>query len=121
GLATNVEINCKVDPCIFICVRWNEDLGDDELWSWTDLFQLTRELKYQKGTMWSEIKSYGYTPETLIIDSGTTFCDLFAYEIVKDKDHKEKGEDGKHMETLQISDYNLIGQRMFNILDMVKT
>jgi hypothetical protein len=119
GLATNIPVNCPVDPCVFNFVRWNEDLKEDELWSWTDLMQLVRELKYKEGNFWNEIKSYGYDPKTLIIDSGTTFCDLFAYEITKEDRHAEK--DGTHMETLQMSDYNLIGQRMFNILDMIKT
>ena len=69
--------------------------------------------------MWDEIKSYGYEPETLIIDSGTTFCDIFAHEITVDKAHTDKS--GTHMETLQLQDYNLVMQRFFNILDAVKT
>ena len=118
GLATDIPVNCKVDPCVFNFVRWSEDIGEDELWSWTDLRQLVLELKYRKGNMWSEIKSYGYTPQTLIIDSGTTFCDLFAYEITKEPGHTDK--EGKYMETMQIQDYNLVMQRFFGILDLIK-
>jgi hypothetical protein len=119
GLATSIPVNCKVDPCVFNFVRWSEDIGEDELWRWQDLHQLALELKYQKGPLWNEIKSYGYTPETLIIDSGTAFSDLFAYQITIEDDHKDKT--GKHMETLQLQDYNLIMQRFFNIMDVVKT
>jgi hypothetical protein len=118
GLATDIPVNCKVDPCVFPFVRWSEDIGENELWSWTDLRQLALELKYQKGNMWDEIKSYGYTPETFLIDSGTTFCDLFAYEITVEENHTDKN--GKHMETLQLQDYNLVMQRFFAIMDVVK-
>jgi hypothetical protein len=119
GLASDVPVNCKVDPCVFPFVRWSDDIGDDELYSWTDLRQLVLELKYRKGNMWDEIKSYGYEPETLIIDSGTSFCDLFAHEITIDDKHMDKA--GNRMETLQLQDYNLIMQRFFGIIDLVKT
>ena len=119
GLATNIPVNCKVDPCVFSFVRWSEELLDTDLWQWQDLHQLVLELKYQKGPFWDEIKSYGYTPETFIIDSGTSFSDLFAYQITLEDEHKDKS--GKHMETLQLQDYNLIMQRFFVILDVVKT
>ena len=119
GLATDIPVNCKTDPCVFPFVRWTEDVGENELWSWRDLHQLVLELKYRKGNLWDEVKSYGYEPETLIIDSGTTFCDIFAHEITVDKAHTDKS--GTHMETLQLQDYNLVMQRFFNILDAVKT
>ena len=119
GLASDVPINCKVDPCVFPFVRWSEDIGEDELWSWRDLRQLALELKYKKGNFWDEIKSYGYDPKTLIIDSGTSFCDLFAHEITIEDTHMDKS--GKKMETLQLQDYNLIIQRFFSIIDIVKT
>ena len=118
GLATNIPVNCKVDPCVFPFVRWNEDVGENDLFSWRDLHQLVLELKYQKGSMWDEVKSYGYEPQTFIIDSGTSFCDIFAHEITADEKHRDKG--GEHMETLQLQDYNLVMQRFFNILDAVK-
>lgn len=89
------------------------------MWSWRDLKQLAQELKYQKGNMYNEIKSYGYTPETFIIDSGSSFSDLFAHEITIEDSHTDKL--GKHMETLQLQDYNLVMQRFFSILDIVKT
>jgi hypothetical protein len=119
GLATSIPINCKVDPCVFNFVRWSEDIGEDELWRWQDLHQLALELKYRKGNLWNEILSYGYTPETLIIDSGSAFSDIFAYQITVEEEHTDKN--GKHMETLQLQDYNLIMQRFFNIMDVVKT
>ena len=119
GLATNIPVNCKVDPCVFNFVRWSEDIGEDELWRWQDLHQLALELKYHKGNFWKEILSYGYIPETFIIDSGSAFSDLFAYQITVEDVHKDKA--GNHMETLQLQDYNLIMQRFFNIMDVVKT
>jgi hypothetical protein len=119
GLASDVPVNCKVDPCVFPFVRWSEDIGEDELCSWTDLRQLVLELKYRKGNMWKEIASYGYEPKTFIVDSGTSFCDLFAHEITIGNDHMDKT--GKHMETLQLQDYNLIMQRFFSIIDLMKT
>lgn len=119
GLATNIPVNCKTDPCVFTFTRWSEDMGEDELWSWNDFRQLVLELKYKKGNFWNEMKSYGYTPETFIIDSGSSFCDLFAHEITVEKDHTDKN--GKHMETLQLQDYNLIMQRFFSLMDIVKT
>ena len=119
GLASDVEINCKIDPPVFNFVRWNENIGEDELWSWRDLHQLVLELKYRKGNMWDEIKSYGYVPETLVIDSGTGLSDIFSYEITLEEYHKDKS--GKHMETFQLNDYNLLGQRFYTILDVVKT
>ena len=118
GLATNIKLNCEKDPCVFNFVRWNESIGEDELWSWKDLYQLAIELKYRKGNLWDEIKSYGYTPETFIIDSGTAFSNLFAYEITVEDRHKDKS--GEHMEGLQLQDYNLILQRFCNIMDVVK-
>lgn len=119
GLASDVPVNCKVDPCVFPFVRWSEDIGEDELCGWQDLRQLVLELKYKKGNMWNEVKSYGYEPKTFIIDSGTSFCDLFAHEITNEDGHADKA--GKHMETLQLQDYNLIMQRFFSIIDLVKT
>jgi hypothetical protein len=119
GLASDVPVNCKVDPCVFPFVRWTEDTGEDELCSWQDLRQLVLELKYKKGNMWKEIESYGYEPKTFIIDSGTSFCDLFANEITVEDTHTDKA--GKKMETLQLQDYNLIMQRFFSIIDLVKT
>lgn len=119
GLASNVSLNCKVDPCVFPFVRWSEDMGENELWSWQDLRQLALELKYRKGNMWKEIESFGYEPQTFIIDSGTSFCDLFAHEITVEENHMDKN--GKHMETLQLQDYNLVMQRFFSIIDIVKT
>jgi hypothetical protein len=119
GLATNIPVNCPVDPCVFNFVRWNDQLGEDELWSWRDLYQLALELKYKKGNMWDEIKSYGYIPQTFIIDSGTAFSNILAYEIIVEDTHKDKS--GKQMEGLQIQDYNLILQRFCNIMDVVKT
>lgn len=118
GLATSIPVNCKVDPCVFNFVRWNEEIGEDELWGWKDLLQLARELKYREGNLWKEVKSYGYEPETFIIDSGTSFSDLFAHEITIEENHTDKN--GKHMETLQLQDYNLVMQRFFSILDIVK-
>lgn len=119
GLASNVSLNCKVDPCVFSFVRWSEDMGENELWSWQDLRQLALELKYRKGNMWKEIESFKYEPQTFIIDSGTSFCDLFAHEITVEENHMDKN--GKHMETLQLQDYNLVMQRFFSIIDIVKT
>ena len=119
GLASDVPINCPVDPCVFPFVRWSEDVSDDELYSWRDLRQLALELKYRKGNLWDEIKSYGYSPETFIIDSGTSFCDLFSHEVISEASHQDKS--GNHMETLQLQDYNLIMQRFFSIMDVVKT
>ena len=29
GLATSIPVNCKVDPCVFNFVRWNEEIGED--------------------------------------------------------------------------------------------
>ncbi len=119
GLATDIPINCKTDPCVFNFIRWHEDIEENELYSWTDLRQLIIELKYKKGNMWNEIKSYNYIPETFILDSGTTFCDLFAYEITKEPSHTDK--EGKYMETMQLGDYNLVMLRFFGILDLAKT
>lgn len=119
GLASDVPVNCKVDPCVFNFVRWSEDISEDEFCSWTDLRQLVLELKYKKGNIYDEIKTYGYEPKTLIIDSGTSFCDLFAHEITIDDKHTDKA--GNRMETLQLQDYNLIMQRFFGIIDLVKT
>ena len=119
GLASDVPVNCSVDPCVFPFVRWSEDIGDDELCGWQDLRQLVLELKYRKGNMWDEIKAYGYEPKTLIIDSGTSFCDLFSHEVTIEDNHQDKT--GKHMETLQLQDYNLIMQRFFSIIDLAKT
>jgi hypothetical protein len=118
GLASDVPVNCKVDPCVFPFVRWSEEISENELWSWADLRQLVLELKYKKGNMWNEVKSYGYEPKTFIIDSGTSFCDLFAHEITIEDSHTDKA--GKKMETLQLQDYNLIMQRFFSIIDLVK-
>lgn len=119
GLATDTPVNCKVDPCVFPFVRWSDEIGDSELYSYQDLRQLALELKYKRGNMWDEIKSYGYTPQTFIIDSGTTFCDLFAHEITIEENHKDGK--GNHMETLQLQDYNLVMQRFFAIIDIIKT
>jgi hypothetical protein len=119
GLASDVPVNCKVDPCVFNFIRYSDEIGEDELYSWTDLRQLMLELKYHKGNMWDEIKSYGYEPKTLILDSGSTLCDLFAYEITIEERHIDTK--GNHMETFQQSDYNLVGQRWYGILDLIKT
>jgi hypothetical protein len=118
GLATSIPVNCKVDPCVFTFIRWQKDIGDNELYSWKELRQLALDLKYQKGEMWDEIKSYGYEPQTFIIDSGTTFSDIFAHEIVTEDNHKKK--DGSPMETLELQDYNLILFRFFQVMDVVK-
>jgi hypothetical protein len=118
GLASDVPVNCKVDPCVFPFVRWSEEISENELYSYRDLRQLALELKYHRGNMWDDIVTYGYEPKTLIIDSGTTFCDIFAHEITVDDTHTDKG--GNRMETLQLQDYNLIMQRFFVILDIVK-
>jgi hypothetical protein len=119
GLASDVPVNCKVDPCVFPFVRWSEEITDNELYSYQDLRQLAIELKYHRGNMWDEIMSYGYEPKTFILDSGTSFCDLFAHEIVVSDGHTDKT--GKSMETLQLQDYNLIMNRFFAIIDIIKT
>ncbi len=118
GLATDIPINCKVDPCVFSFVRVHEGIQDNELCSWQDLLQLARELRYRKGNLWDEVKSYGYTPETFVIDSGTAFSNLFAHEIISEDSHRKK--DGSKMETLEIQDYNLILFRFCQIMDAVK-
>jgi len=119
GLSSDVPVNCHVDPCVFPFVRWSEEMTEDELYGWKDLRQLALELKYHKGNMWEEIKSFGYEPKTFIIDSGTSFCDLFSHEITSEETHSDKN--GSHMETLQLQDYNLIMQRFFSIIDICKT
>jgi AAA domain len=118
GLASDVPVNCKVDPCVFPFVRWSEEISENELYSYQDLRQLALELKYRRGNMWDEITSYGYEPKTFIIDSGTSFCDLFAHEVVIADGHSDKT--GKPMETLQLQDYNLIMNRFFAIIDIIK-
>lgn len=118
GLSTDVKVNCSTEPCVFTFSRLTEDSGDDELVSWLDLRSLMLDLKYKKGTMWDEIKSYGYTPQTLVIDSGSTIADIMAHEIVADQNHMKKS--GEHGETLFIEDYNLILMRFFQIMDIVK-
>jgi hypothetical protein len=119
GLATNIPVNCRVDPCVFPFVRWSDEIGESELYSYQDLRQLALELKYKRGNMWDEITSYGYEPKTFIIDSGSAFCDLFAHEVTIEEAHTDKN--GVHMETMQIQDYNLVMQRFFAIIDIVKT
>jgi hypothetical protein len=37
GLASDVPVNCKVDPCVFNFIRYSDEIGEDELYSWTDL------------------------------------------------------------------------------------
>jgi len=119
GLSTDIEANCKVDPCVFTFSRVTELTKENEFTSWLDFRQIVLELKYKKGVLWDEIKSYGYEPKTLIIDSGSTLCDIFAHEIVADDSHKDKG--GEHGETLFLQDYNLIMMRFFSLMDLVKT
>lgn len=76
---------------------------------WMYVLQMLKNLEDQEGPFWDALD--GYEPKTLVIDMLTSLSDLMIAEVIANPP------DGKKRDNLQLQDYNLLQNRLYDIVN----
>jgi hypothetical protein len=115
GLAVLAHRGIKV-PSITLS-RMTVESKDAGLNSWLDVHEIIQSLISRKGRWWDEIKGLKPQPQTLVIDSLSSWFELLEAEIMAKPVIKDKkaGE-----QWLDLKDYGIIQNRGFGVINSAK-